>query len=177
LRNNVLKYALIVSLLMNLSFIGGAAYTHYRQTGYSALSASPSRLHGPSGSFCPEMQRNYLFEALSLKPEEVKPFQQKAALFHQDLGQKRQEVARLRGELLGLMRSETPDEKAMNQKIAQINGVQEDIQKTTVSHMLEFKSMLDKDRQKKFLDMVEDAMGKPSGAICPETAPQPTVQK
>ncbi len=56
------------------------------------------------------------------------------------------------------MRADNPDQKAIEATIAQINKAQEEMQKTVVAHMLEFKSMLDKEQQKRFLDLIETAM-------------------
>ena len=164
MKDNLLKYILIVSLLLNFSLLGAAAYTHYRQTRFgppplAGLIGGPGR----SGPFGPGM----LFEKLSLRPEQIKLFQQKAVVFHNALAKKRQEVDRLRNSLIALIRAGTPDHKAIAETITQINKIQEDMQKTVVSHMLEFKSMLDMDQQKKFLDMIEGAMGLHKGEICP----------
>ena len=54
--------------------------------------------------------------------------------------------------LFDLMRADHRDSKSIETTIAEINGVQEDMQKMVVAHMLEFKSLLDKDQQKKFFD-------------------------
>jgi Spy/CpxP family protein refolding chaperone len=164
MKNNILKYILILSLLFNFSLLGAAAYTHYRQTRFGSLPfvglMGGSVHRGPCG---PGM----LFEELSLKPGQAKIFQQKAAMFHSALAKKRQEVDRLRTSLIALMRADNPDHRTIEYTISRINKIQEDIQKTVVSHMLEFKSMLNKDQQKKFLDMIEGAMGQRRGEICP----------
>jgi RNA polymerase sigma factor (sigma-70 family) len=60
-----------------------------------------------------------------------------------------------------------PDNKAIEATITYINDIQEDMQRMVVSHMLEFKSMLDKDQQKKFLDMIDGAMTQGREAMCP----------
>jgi Spy/CpxP family protein refolding chaperone len=164
MRNNLLKYILIVSLLLNFSLLGAAAYTHYRQTRFGPPPLA-GLIGGPvhPGHSGPGM----LFEELSLKPEQVKIFQEKAVLFHNALARKRQEVDRLRNSLIVLMGAENPDHKAIEGTITQINKIQEDMQKTVVSHMLEFKSMLNKDQQKKFLLLIEGAMGQGRQAVCP----------
>ncbi|MCL5423016.1 MAG: periplasmic heavy metal sensor [Nitrospirae bacterium] len=170
MRDNILKYILIVSLLMNFSLLGAAAYTHYRQTHFGPPPfAGPVGFQGKPGPFGPPgMQPGCLFQELSLKPEQVKLFQQKALIFHQDLDKKRQEVDRLRGSLIALMRADKPDNKEIDATISRINGIQEDMQKTVVSHMLEFKSMLNKDQQKKFLDLIQSATGqRGEEAVCP----------
>ena len=164
MKDNLLKYILIVSLLLNFSLLGAAAYTHYRQTRFGpppfvGLIGVPGR-PGPFGPGMP-------FEKLSLKPDQVKVFQQKAALFHSALAKKRQEVDRLREGLFGLIRADNPDSQAIQGTIIQINRTQEDMQRVVVAHMLEFKALLDKDQQKKFLDLIEGAMAKRKEALCP----------
>ena len=156
MKSNFLKYILILSLLMNFSLLGAAGYTHYQQ--------SRSNLAAP---FSYDHHSNYLFQELSLKPEQIKLFQQKAASFHGALNKKRQEVDQLRGSLFGLMGADNPDHNAIEAAITRINNSQHDMQKMVVAHMLEFKAMLDKDQQKKFLDLIEGAMAKRKGTICP----------
>ena len=168
MKNNILKYILVLSLLMNFSLLGAAAYTHYRQTRFGPPPFVG--LGGPPGRpvpFGPGMRANWLFGELSLKPDQLKMFQQKAMVFHEALDKKRQEVDRLRGSLLGLLRQDRPDDKAIQATIGRINKEQEEIQKIVVSHMIEFKSMLDKGQQKKFIDIIEGAMGQPRVTVCP----------
>ncbi len=165
MKDNLLKYILIVSLLLNASLLGTAAYTHYQQfrTFRGAPILRSSGLPGPPAPFGPGM----LFEELSLKPEQVKRFQEKAAVFHSALVKKNQEVGRLRTSLVVLMGADHPDNQAIEASISHINKIQEDIQKTVVSHMLEFKSMLGQEQQKKFLHLIESAMAQRRGEICP----------
>ncbi len=169
MKDNILKYTLIVSLLMNFSFLGTAAYTHYKQSRYyrSAPFVGPGGFPVRSGQFGAGMPAGCLFEELSLEPEQVKVFQQKAVIFHEDLDKKKREVDRLRVSLITLMRADNPDNKAIEATISRINRIQEDMQKTVVSHMLEFKSMLDKDQQKKFLDLIQNATGRRRDSVCP----------
>lgn len=164
MKDNLLKYILIVSLLLNFSLLGAAVYTHYRQTRFGPPPFA-GLIGGPvhPGHFGPGM----LFEELSLKPEQIKLFQQKATVFHNALSKERREVDRLRISLIALMRADNPDNKTIETTITHINKIQEDMQKNVVSHMLEFKSMLDKNQQKKFLDMIEGGMAGRQGNFCP----------
>ena len=158
MRDNIVKYFLIVSVILNLSFLGGAGYTYYKQSAYRR----PPTMHEL------HMGGAHLFESLALKPEQLKAFEEKALPFHENIAKKRQEVDRLRDELFGLMRGDNPDQKAIKATIGRINSIQEEMQRTVVAHMLEFKSMLDKTQQKKFLDMVEGAMAQRRGEMqCP----------
>jgi len=162
---NPLKYILVLSLLLNFSLLGAAGYTYYRQNRHQPAPFGygvPGRVPVGSSSFHP-----HLFEALSLKPEQRKLFEHKAPLFHEALDKMREKVDRLRTSLFELMRADDPDSKTIEATIAEINGVQEDMQKMIVAHMLEFKSMLDKGQQKKFFDLIQGAMTRRQGIQCP----------
>jgi Spy/CpxP family protein refolding chaperone len=164
MKNNLLKYLLIVSLLLNFSFLGAAAYSYYQQT----RSGPPPFGYGLPGRFpAGSSTQPHLFEALSLKPEQRMTFEQKAPLFHKALEERREKVDQLRRSLFDLMRTEHPDSKAIEATIAEINGVQEEMQKLVAAHMLQFKSMLDKDQQKKFFDLIERAMSRRQEIHCP----------
>ena len=154
MKNNLVKYILILSLLLNFSLLGAAGYAYYQRNrnlpapfGYGTSGQAPT---------CSSIHP-YLFEALSLKPEQRKLFEEKAQLFHEALDQKGAGVDRLRESLMELMRADHPDSKAIEGRIAEINRVQEDMQKMIVAHMLDFKSMLGKEQQKKFFDLMQGA--------------------
>jgi Spy/CpxP family protein refolding chaperone len=165
MKDNRLKYILVLSLLLNFSLLVAAGYTYYQRNwhppapfGYRAperISTGPSPIHP------------YLFEALSLKPEQRKRFEQKATRFHEALDRRGEKVYRLRRSLFDLMRAGHPDTKTIETTIAEINAVQEDLQKLIVAHMLDFKSMLDKDQQKKFFDLIQEAMAGRQQVQCP----------
>jgi uncharacterized membrane protein len=165
MKDNLLKYILVLSLLLNFSLLGAAGYTYYQQNRHPPALfgfVAPARVPVGSSSFHP-----HLFEALSLKPEQRKLFEQKALLFHEALDKKREKVDRLRRSLFDLMRADYRDSKAIETTIAEINGVQEDMQKMVVAHILEFKSMLDKGQQKKFFDLIQGAMTRRQEIQCP----------
>jgi Spy/CpxP family protein refolding chaperone len=164
MKDNLMKYVLVLSLLLNFSLLGAAGYTYYQQNRYRPL---PFRYGVPGQVPVGSSIHPHLFEALSLKPEQLNLFEQKAPLFHEALNKKREEVDQLRRSLFDLMGAEHPDRKAIEATIAEINGIQEDMQKLVVAHMLEFKSMLDKDQQKKFFDLIQGAMTRRQEIQCP----------
>ncbi len=165
MKNNRLKYILVLSLLLNFSLLGAAGYTYFQQNRYRT---PPFGYGGPGrGPMVSSSIQPYLFEALSLKPEQRKLLEQKAPLFHEALNKKKEEVDRLRGSLFNLMRADYPDTKAIDTTIAEINKVQENMQEMVVGHMLEFKSMLDKDQQKKFFNLIQGEMTRRQEIHCP----------
>jgi len=157
MKDRIIKYLLIVSVILNLSFLGGAGFTYYKQS----TSRHPQTMHEL------HMGGAHLFQNLALRPEQLKTFQEKALPFHEQMMKKREEVDSLRGTLFGLMRADHPNEKAIEATITKIGTTQQEMQKTVVAHMLEFKSMLNTEQQKKFLDMIKGAMAQQQQAMCP----------
>jgi Spy/CpxP family protein refolding chaperone len=166
MKNNLFKYLLVLSLLLNFSFLGAAGYTYYQRNRY--FSAAPFG-YGPPGRVpvgSPSIHP-HLFEALSLSAEQRKVFEQKAPLFHEALDKKREKVDQLRRSLFDLMRADHPDSKAIEATISEINRVQEDMQKLVAAHMLQFKSMLNEEQQRKFFDLIQGAMATRQEIQCP----------
>ena len=160
-KNKILKFALVLSVLLNVSMLASAGYTHYKQSRSQTLTS------GRNAQILGEHNPSHLFEDLSLKPEQLKTMQQKALTFHADLNRKGQEIDQKRFSLVALIRADSPDSKAIDTTVAEINRLQLDVQKTAVAHMLEFKGMLDKDQQKRFLSLIEGVMTKRTGLQCP----------
>ncbi|HQG30827.1 MAG TPA: periplasmic heavy metal sensor [Deltaproteobacteria bacterium] len=149
MKANTLKFILVVSLVLNISVFISAGYTYYRQHQIQHTPSFPCELHKGNG---------YPFEKLGLNPEQLKAFKEKAYPFHADVAQKRHEIFQKRAELMALIRSENPDKQAIDAKIGEISRMQEGMQKVIVAHMLEVKSVLNGDQQKKLFDLIEETM-------------------
>lgn len=102
----------------------------------------------------------FLFEELSLRPEQLKTMKERAMVFRAEIDRKRKGIAGKKMVMLNLMRADIPDKKAVDTVISDISRMQEDMQRLVAMHILEEKATLDKDRQKKFLDLIENAMTK-----------------
>lgn len=144
-----MKFILIISLILNISFIGSAGYSYYR---------AHQQRHEPI--FMCDFQKGsgYPFEKLDLNNEQLKIFKENASPFHASLAQKRHGMVQKRSALFALIRSEKPDRATIDTSISEINKLQEDMQKTIVGHMLEMKDLLNKSQQKKFFDLIEQSM-------------------
>ncbi|HMK65505.1 MAG TPA: periplasmic heavy metal sensor, partial [Thermodesulfobacteriota bacterium] len=103
MRNNFITYLLVLSVLLNISFLGAAIYTRYK------LPSVPESLPdcGPHGS--------HLFERLTLSPDQTKTLHQKASSFRGTLDQKRQEVFKMRAALFSLLRADQPDHQGIEE--------------------------------------------------------------
>ena len=67
------------------------------------------------------------------------------------------------------MHRSDPDRKTLNGTIKEISGQQEEMQRMIVGHMLEIKSSLDVEQQRKFLDLIELNMAGSGRMSCPPT--------
>jgi len=149
MRNSVLKFALAASLILNISVIAAAGYMYYRQSDYWV---------SPFGA---KMKKDrFLFEELSLSPDQLKTMKERAIDFRAEIDRRRKEIAGKRLLMLNLMRADVPDRRAIDTVISDISRMQEDMQRVVAVHILDEKETLDKDQQKKFLDLIENAMAK-----------------
>jgi len=147
MKNSLLKFALAASLILNLTVFATAGYHYYQQPRYWV---------SPLGKV---MEKDkFLFEELSLKPEQMTAMKSKAVIFRAEIDRRMQEVDTKRKELVTLMRHQNPDKKAIDVLLMEISGKQEEMQRMVVGHMLEIKSSLDEGQQRKFFDLIEQAM-------------------
>src|SRR4030042_3681287 len=153
--NSTLKFVLAASLILNISILATAGYVYYKQSDYWV---SP---------FGVKIKKDrFLFEELSLRQEQLKRMKERAVNFRADIDRRRKEIAEKRMAMLNLMRADIPDKKAIDTVISDISGKQEEMQRVVAIHILEEKATLDKDQQKKFLDLIENAMTKEGQIRC-----------
>jgi Spy/CpxP family protein refolding chaperone len=152
MQNSILKFALAASLILNISILATAGYIYYKQ---SDSWVSP---------FGAKMKKDrFLFEELSLSPEQLKTMKERAKDFRAEIDRRRKEIVGKRMEMLNLMRADIPDRKAIDTAISDMSKMQENMQRMVAMHILEEKATLDKDQQKKFIDLIKNAMTKEGG--------------
>ena len=160
MKNSTLKFLLFASLILNISFLGAVGYQYYKQSAYWT---SPFGYAMKKGHF--------LFEELSLRPDQLKTMREAATKFRAVIDEKRQAIAAKRKELIALMRQNNPDRQAIATVVSDIGVIQEEMQRMISMHMLDTKAGLDKEQQKKFLDLIEDAMTEGRQMGCPPMGP------
>src|SRR3990170_8134066 len=158
MKNSTLKFLLLISLILNISFLGAAGYQYYKQSAYWT---SPFGYKMKKGHF--------LFEQLSLRPDQLKSMRESATDFRAVIDEKRQAIASKRKELITLMRQDNPDRTATAAVVSEISGRQEEMQRMIAMHMLDMKAGLDKNQQTQFLDLIENAMSEGRQMGCPPT--------
>jgi Spy/CpxP family protein refolding chaperone len=128
MKDNLLKFALAASLILNLTVFATAGYYYYQQ---------PRTWVSPFGRV---MEKNkFIFEELSLKPEQLAAMKSKALAFRAEIDRRRQVIDARRNELVTLLRDQNPDKKAIDTTIKEISGKQEEMQRMIAGHMLEIR--------------------------------------
>jgi Spy/CpxP family protein refolding chaperone len=155
MKNSLLKFTLAASLILNLTVVATAGYRYYAQSRTWVT---------PLGKV---MERDkFLFEELSLQPEQLEAMKHKAMRFHGEIDRRRLDIDEKRKELIALLRAEAADQRSIDAIIKDINKKQEMMQKMVALHMLEIKASLGKDQQQKFFDIIEGTMNSGGGASC-----------
>ena len=156
MKNSALKFLLLISLILNISFLGAAGFQYYKQSAYWT---SPFGYRIEKGHF--------LFEELSLRQDQMKTLREAATKFRAVIDAKRQAISSKRKDMTTLMRQDNPDRNAITGVVSEISGMQEEMQRMIAMHMLDMKAGLDKEQQKKFLDLIENAMTEGRQMGCP----------
>ncbi len=156
MRISFLKVALAVSLVFNLSVLSAAGYFYYEK---SNSWVSPFGVRMPKDKF--------LFEELSLQPDKMKKMRERAMSCRAEIDRKRHEIDMEMNRLFDLMRADTPDAHAVKATLSEIGRLREETEEMVASHILEVKASLDKNQQKKFLDLIENAVAKGRQSGCP----------
>ncbi len=136
-----------VSLAFNLSFLVAAGIFYHQKSEYWV---------SPFGAKVP--RDRFMFEELSLKADQIKILRENATLFHEQIDQKRQEIAAKRKDLLRLLRADAPDTASIHAVLARISRTQEELEQMVTTHILQQKAVLDHQQQDKFLDLIQNTV-------------------
>lgn len=156
MRIGFLKIALAVSLAFNLSVLGAVSYFHYSKNNYWV---------SPLGGV---MQKDkFPFDELSLSPDQKKKMREGSIAIRAEIDGKRQQIEARRKSLFKLLHAEKPDMIAIKDTISEISRIREEMEWLAVSRILEVKASLEKNQQRKFLELIENSVsiGRKSG--CP----------
>ncbi|OGQ85239.1 MAG: hypothetical protein A2512_12360 [Deltaproteobacteria bacterium RIFOXYD12_FULL_56_24] len=156
MRNSTLRYLLLVSVLLNLTIVGTAGYRYYQHN---------DKWTSPFGHRLP--RDRFLFEELALAPRQVEALKKKTVPFRAELDRQRTHIAENRRELVAMMRRDNPDLPAIRALIFELSVRQEEMQQRVAAHMLEVKTLLNKEEQQRFFDLIENAMSKGKMTGCP----------
>jgi Spy/CpxP family protein refolding chaperone len=152
----------LLSLAVNVGVVGTAAY---RWCG--------SRHDGGACSGSPCAGEKALHQELELTAEQARQFEGLAAGLDRRLEAQRSQMRRLRKDFTELLGSDAPDQQAIRRKLAEISGIQLEIQQAVAEYLLAQKRILTPPQRRKFAELLvrrferEDHHGSSSMAPLP----------
>lgn len=144
MNSKVLKSVLLVSLIFNLSIISAAGYFYFTR--------------GASGGA--EKKQSLYAKKLGLTPEQAERIKEEDLRFRTAVESTRTELMAKRRDLLGVLKEEHPDRAAIDSLLSEIVGLQGKIEAQAVEHILNEKSVLDKEQQAEFVKLLEKRLEK-----------------
>jgi Spy/CpxP family protein refolding chaperone len=147
MRGKLFLFILFLSLAINASVLGTVGFRYYRE-------ASPAK-EAP----CPlSPSHQHLYQQLGLSAPQLAQMEPLAQKFHERLGKLESGVRgknELLVELLGRKEVDPVQVEGMRKEIA---GIQDEIQKEVIAHVLETKKILDAKQQNQFFGLMSQAM-------------------
>ncbi len=147
MKNSTLKFLLLVSVILNIAILATLGYSYYQHTCRQPVPFGPAR-------------RAFLMKELSLTPEQADLLMNNQQVFHAKITAMKQQLFQKRLQLLNLMQAAQPDTQKIEQSIEAMGDMQENIEKAVVSHIMEVKTILNTDQQKKFFGFIENIITK-----------------
>ena len=147
MKRKSLLFVLVLSLAINASILGTMGYHYYRDASLAKDAPCP---------LSPAHQ--HLYQQLALSTPQLAQMEPVAQKFHERLGEL--ETAMKGGnerlvELLGQKVVDLVQVEGMRKEIA---GIQDEIQKEVIAHILESKKILDAKQQKQFFALMSQSM-------------------
>jgi Spy/CpxP family protein refolding chaperone len=138
MRPSILKYALAMSVLLNLGVVAAAAYTAMQQ-------------RYPTAAVQTELTA---VDALKLTPEQRKEWRALETDFLQDFRAELEEIEARREKLVRAIFSERPDVEAIEAERAAIAKLQTEQQKRVVAQLLKERALLDASQRQALAELL-----------------------
>ncbi len=149
MNNRLLKTILFISLLLNFTVLAAAGYFYCRDAG--CLGTAPIKETTEAAALSKE---------LNLTPEQRKAIKEMDAGFRKILKENREKIIEKRKRVLELIREDRPDREAIDSVLSEIRELQWRIQLLAIGHIIDEKSVLSKEQQAKFYDLMEKRLEK-----------------
>ena len=146
MRSKWLILILILSLAINSAVLAAVGYHYYRNTSTTPSAPCPM---SPGDS--------HLYQSLSLSNLQLSKMEPLAQRFHERLGELRALMEKKRESLTDLLQKDSAPESIENLR-KEMAGIQDEIQKEVIIHIMESKKILDPNQQQRFFDLMRQNM-------------------
>jgi Spy/CpxP family protein refolding chaperone len=147
MKGKSLIFVLILSLAINASILGTMGYHYYREA--SSAKDAP----------CPlSPAHQHLYQQLGLSTPQLAEMEPLAQKFHERLGKLGIAMKGENERLVELLGQKVVDPVQVEGLRKEIAGIQDEIQREVIAHILESKKILDAKQQKQFFALMSQSM-------------------
>jgi Spy/CpxP family protein refolding chaperone len=147
MKGKSLIFVLILSLAINASILGTMGYHYYREA--SSAKDAP----------CPlSPAHQHLYQQLGLSTPQLAEMEPLAQKFHERLGKLGIAMKGKNERLVELLGQKVVDPVQVEGLRKEIAGIQDEIQREVIAHILESKKILDAKQQKQFFALMSQSM-------------------
>ena len=147
MKGKSLLFVLILSLAINASILGTMGYHYYRDASLAKDAPCP---------LSPAHQ--HLYQQLGLSTPQLAQMEPVAQKFHERLGQLESTMKGKNERLVELLGEKEVDPVQVEGLRKEIAGIQDEIQREVIAHILETKRILDAKQQKQFFALMSQSM-------------------
>ena len=147
MKGKSLLFVLILSLAINASILGTMGYHYYRDASLAKDAPCP---------LSPAHQ--HLYQQLGLSTPQLAQMEPLAQKFHERLGQLETAMKGKNERLVELLGQKVVDPVQVEGLRKEIAGIQDEIQKEVIAHILETKRILDAKQKKQFFALMSKSM-------------------
>ena len=147
MKGKSLLFILVLSLAINASVLGTMGYHYYRDASLAKDAPCP---------LSPAHQ--HLYQQLGLSTPQLAQMEPLAQKFHERLGQLETAMKGKNERLVELLGQKEVDPVQVEGLRKEIAGIQDEIQKEVIAHILETKRILDAKQQKQFFVLMSQSM-------------------
>jgi Spy/CpxP family protein refolding chaperone len=147
MNRKALMVVLVLSLAMNASILGTMGYHYYRDSSLAKDTPCP---------LSPTHQ--HLYQELGLSTQQLSKMEPLAIKFHERLAKLQAAVKGKNTQLMNLLTKQEVDPARVEGLRKETAGIQDEIQKEVIAHILESKSILNPKQQQRFFDLVRQSM-------------------
>lgn len=147
MKGKILKLVLLISLVFNFSIIFAAGYFYYRDS-----------ICGVSDRT--EKRQAFYAKKLGLSPEQREKIKQEDLRFRSAVESARTDLMAKRKSLLSALKEDQPDRAAIDALLSEIVALQGKIEAQAIEHIINEKSVLDKEQKAVFVKLLEKRLEK-----------------
>ena len=147
MKRKSLIFVLVLSLAINASILGTMGYHYYRD---ASLAKDPPCPLSPA--------HQHLYQQLGLSTPQLAQMEPVAQKFHERLGELETTMKGKNERLVDLLGQRIVDPVQVEGLRKEIAGIQDEIQKEVIAHILESKKILDAKQQKQFFALMSQSM-------------------